>query len=242
MTDSEPPELDLQHDGPEISPEKLDLAERLVEAILFAAPGPVDPAELAPRLPETVPLDLVLARLEERYRSRGVRLMRLAGGWAFQTAPDLAAALAVERTETRKLSRAQVETLAVIAYHQPLTRPEIEEIRGVSLSRGVLDTLLDLGWVRPGRRRDAPGRPLTWITTRDFLLHFGLDSLADLPGVHELKALGLLDDREGAIADFARPDEEAELPDPTTDADQDIAVAEELGGDVTPFGDDDEER
>jgi len=184
----------------------------------------------------------VLERLEERYAARGVRLMRIAGGWAFQTAPDLAAALTVERTEQRKLTRAQIETLAVVAYHQPLTRPEIEEIRGVSLSKGVLDTLIEAGWVRPGRRRDAPGRPLTWVTTRDFLIHFGLDSVADLPGLHELKALGMLDARDDAIADFARRDDELDLPDPAASADPDLDAAEDMGGDVSPFEDDDDAR
>lgn len=223
-------ELSLQGGGPDIDPETLDLAERLAEAILFASPEPVTAEALAERLPKLVPPDVAIARLEERYRGRGVRLMRIAGGWTFQTAPDLAGALTIEREETRKLSRAQIETLAVLAYHQPITRPEIEEFRGVSLSKGVMDALLDLGWIRPGRRRDAPGRPLTWVTTRDFLLHFGLDSIQDLPGVEELKALGMLDDRDGAIADFAKRSEELDLPEPAADQDPDVAMAEDLGG------------
>ncbi len=216
-------------------PEKLDLAERIVEAVLFAAAEPVKADDLKARLPEAIDPELILQRLAERYRHRGVNLMRIAGGWAFQTAPDLAAALTVERTETRKLTRAQIETLSVIAYHQPLTRPEIEEIRGVSLSKGVLDTLLELGWVRPGKRRDAPGRPLTWVTTRTFLTHFGLDSIQDLPGLHELQALGLLDDRDG-IAEFAgfSGEEELDLPEPAAPIDADVVAAEDLGGDISP--------
>lgn len=223
---------------PAINPEKLELAERLVEAVLFAAAEPVTVEALAERLPDAVDPLIVLRRLEERYRNRGVRLMQIAGGWAFQTAPDLAPALTVTRAETRKLTRAQIETLAVIAYHQPLTRPEIEEIRGVSLSRGVLDTLLDLGWVRPGRRREAPGRPLTWVTTREFLMHFGLDGIADLPGVNELRALGLLDDRAGAIADMPQREEELDLPEPAAAIDPDIEAAESLGGVVSPDDED----
>lgn len=237
-----PGELPLADGGPDINPETMDLAERLVEAILFAAAEPVAADALKDRLPATVDPVQVLERLEERYAARGVRLMRIAGGWAFQTAPDLAAALTVERTEQRKLTRAQIETLAVVAYHQPLTRPEIEEIRGVSLSKGVLDTLIEAGWVRPGRRRDAPGRPLTWVTTRDFLIHFGLDSVADLPGLHELKALGMLDARDDAIADFARRDDELDLPDPAAATDPDLDAAEDMGGDVSPFEDDDDGR
>ena len=231
-------ELPLPEGGHALNPEKLDLAERIVEAILFASAEPVPADALQPRLPRGMDPLMVLARIEERYRHRGVRLMRIAGGWAFHTAPDLAPALTVERTETRKLTRAQIETLAVIAYHQPLTRPEIEEICGVSLSRGVLDTLMELGWVRPGKRREAPGRPLTWMTTRDFLLHFGLDSIRDLPGAHELQALGLLDDREGAIADFASREEELDLPEPAASSDPDIEAAESLGQNVSPFDED----
>lgn len=233
-------EPELPVGEPAIDPEKLDFAERVVEAVLFAAAEPVSPEDLQARLPDNIAAELALERLEERYRHRGVRLMRIAGGYAFQTAPDLAPALTVARSETRKLTRAQIETLAVIAYHQPLTRPEIEEIRGVSLSRGVLDTLMDLGWVRPGRRREAPGRPLTWVTTRDFLIHFGLDSVTDLPGLNELRALGMLDDRDGAIADLAgRRDEELDLPEPAAAIDPDLDAAAGLGETMEPDDDDD---
>ena len=234
MTDK----LELAADNPEIAPDVMERAERIVEAILFASPEPVDEAALQERLPDTVAPAFVLARLEQRYEHRGVKLMRIAGGWAFQTAPDLAPALSIEREETRKLSRAQIETLAVIAYHQPITRPEIEEMRGVSISRGVMDALMEFGWIRPGRRRDAPGRPLTWVTTREFLLHFGLDGVADLPGVAELRSLGMLDDRADGISDFTQREEELDLPDPAAAIDPDIDAAEDLGGDLSPLDED----
>lgn len=230
-------ELDLPTENPEVNPETMDLAERIAEAVLFAAPEPVTADALKERLPDAAPVQTVLERLGERYKSRGVQLMKIAGGWTFQTAPDLAGALTLERAEVRKLSRAQIETLAIIAYHQPITRPEIEEIRGVSLSSGVMDTLMELGWIRPGKRRDTPGRPLTWGTSREFLLHFGLDRVGDLPGVNELRALGLLDDRADSISDFTRRDEELELPEPAAAVDPDVEIAEDLGGDISPVED-----
>ena len=239
MTDDADDNLMLAVGDPQVDPEKLDLAERVVEAVLFAAPAPVPAKDLAERLPAGIEAAAILKRLQERYQNRGVHLMQIAGGWAFQTAPDLAAALTVEREETRKLTRAQIETLAVIAYHQPITRPEIEEIRGVSISRGVMDALIELGWIRPGRRREAPGRPLTWLTTQDFLLHFGLNAIAELPGLHELQALGMLDERGGAIADFARPTEELELPEPAASTDPDAEIAEDFGADLSPTDEDD---
>ena len=133
------------------------------------------------------------ADLAEHYAGRGVNLVRLAGGWAFRTAPDLALALRAERPVARKLSRAAVETLAVIAYHQPVTRAEIEAVRGVALGKGTIDMLMEAGWVHPKGRRQSPGRPLLWATTPGFLAHFGLDSLADLPAIDELRGAGLLD-------------------------------------------------
>jgi len=166
---------------------------RLVEALLFASAEPLDEAALIRHLDEGSDVRELLAELAESYAGRGVNLVRLAGGWAFRTAPDLAARLRIERRVTRKLSRAAVETLAVIAYHQPVTRAEIEEIRGVALGKGTIDTLMQAGWVRPKGRRAGPGRPLLWATTPDFLAHFGLDNLAELPGVDELRAAGLLD-------------------------------------------------
>jgi segregation and condensation protein B len=166
---------------------------RLLEALLFAAAEPIGEEALARHLDEAADVAALLRELAENYAGRGVNLMRLAGGWAFRTAPDLAASLRVERPVARKLSRAAVETLAVIAYHQPVTRAEIEQIRGVALGKGTIDTLMEAGWVRPKGRRAVPGRPLLWVTTPDFLVHFGLDSLNELPGLDELRAAGLLD-------------------------------------------------
>ena len=166
---------------------------RLVEALLFAAAGPIAEAALATRLGPEADLAALLGELAERYAGRGVNLVRLGGGWAFRTAPDLAEAMRPAPPVPRKLSRAAVETLAVVAYHQPVTRAEIEEIRGVGLARGTLGTLVAAGWVKPRGRRPSPGRPLLWVTTPGFLVHFGLDSLADLPAVDELRAAGLLD-------------------------------------------------
>ena len=166
---------------------------RLVEALLFAAGEPLTEEMLARRLGDGADPGGLLRELGEHYAGRGVNLVRLAGGWAFRTAPDLAPALRIERPVARRFSRAAVETLAVIAYHQPLTRAEIEEIRGVSLGKGTIDTLMEAGWVRPKGRRMTAGRPLLWTTTPGFLAHFGLDSLRDLPAIDELRAAGLLD-------------------------------------------------
>lgn len=166
---------------------------RWLEALLFAAPEPLSTDDLTARLGEDADIAGLLRELAETYAERGVNLVRVAGGWTFRTAPDLAANLKSERLVTRKLSRAAVETLAIIAYHQPVTRADIEAIRGVTLARGTLDRLLEAGWVRPAGRREAPGRPLTWVTSAAFLAHFGLNALDDLPGVDELRAAGLLD-------------------------------------------------
>jgi segregation and condensation protein B len=166
---------------------------RLLEALLFAAPEPLSEAELALRLGDDADVPALLGALAETYAERGINLVGVAGGWTFRTAPDLAPALRNERDVPRRLSRAAVETLAVIAYHQPVTRGEIEAIRGVGLARGTLDRLLESGWVQPKGRREAPGRPLNWVTTPQFLAHFGLDSLKELPGIEELRQSGLLD-------------------------------------------------
>ena len=166
---------------------------RLLEALLFAAPEPLSEAELALRLGDDADVPALLGALAETYAERGINLVGVAGGWTFRTAPDLASALRNERDVPRRLSRAAVETLAVIAYHQPVTRAEIEAIRGVGLARGTLDRLLESGWVQPKGRREAPGRPLNWVTTPQFLAHFGLDSLKELPGIEELRQSGLLD-------------------------------------------------
>lgn len=168
---------------------------RLLEAILFAATEPVDEAALRERLPEGCDLVALLERLAADYAGRGMNLTRVAGKWALRTAEDLAPHLTVETKVARRPSRAAVETLSIIAYHQPVTRSEVEEIRGVAMSRGTLDTLLEAGWIRPGGRRRTPGRPMTWGTSPAFLDHFGLNSLGDLPGIDELKAAGLLDTR-----------------------------------------------
>ena len=166
---------------------------RLLEALLFAASEPLDTASLSQRLPPGTDVAALLARLEDDYAGRGVNLVRVAGKWTLRTAGDLAADLRRHVDVTRKLSRAAVETLSIVAYHQPVTRAEIEETRGVGLSRGTLDILLEAGWIRPKGRRKTPGRPVTWVTTESFLTDFSLDTLADLPGVDELRAAGLLD-------------------------------------------------
>src|SRR3954447_22609318 len=176
---------------------------RLLEALLFAAPAPLSEAELAERIGLEADVPGLLQELSANYAERGVHVVRLAGGWTFRTAPELASFLVSERPVSRKLSRAAVETLAIIAYHQPVTRAEIEAIRGVALARGTLDRLLEIGWVRPRGRREAPGRPLTWATTPAFLAHFGLDSLKDLPGIDELRAAGLLDIGPASLGEAA---------------------------------------
>ena len=169
--------------------------ERMVEAILFARPEPVTLAELQARLPHGCDPAEALVHLKKRYEGRGVTLVKVGDAWAFRTAPDLGFLMARETVETRKLSRAAIETLAIIAYHQPVTRAEIEEIRGVAVSRGTVDQLLELDWIRLGRRRMSPGRPVTFVVTEGFLDHFGLESARDLPGLKELRAAGLLDNR-----------------------------------------------
>jgi len=177
---------------------------RIVEALLFAASEPLTAKHLAERLPAGVKVSALLDELREHFRGRGVELRRIGEGWAFRTAPDLAALLRVDRDEPRKLTRAALETLAIVAYHQPVTRAEIEDIRGVAVSKGTLDMLMEAGWVRPRGRRMTPGRPLTWGTSAGFLDHFGLDSLSDLPGVEDLRAAGLLDARPAIAAYGAR--------------------------------------
>jgi segregation and condensation protein B len=168
---------------------------RLLEALLFASAEPLDEATLGARLGEGSDPRGLLADLAGHYAGRGVVLVRMDRRWAFRTAPDLAPRLRLQEDVQRKLSRAAIETLAIIAYHQPVTRGEIESIRGVATSKGTLDLLMENNWIKPGRRREAPGRPLTWITTDHFLDHFGLNSLRDLPGVEDLRAAGLLDAR-----------------------------------------------
>lgn len=168
---------------------------RILEAYLFASAEPLSTSMLAQQLPEGANVLEALYALKALYAERGVNLVESDGTWSFRTAPDLAAQLKITRQPRRKLPRAAAEVLAIIAYHQPVTRGEIESIRGVETSKGTLDILLELGWVRPGKRRETPGRPLTWNTTTEFLSHFNLETLADLPGTEDLKAAGLLDAR-----------------------------------------------
>ncbi|MEM6972444.1 MAG: SMC-Scp complex subunit ScpB [Pseudomonadota bacterium] len=185
--------------------------ERLVEAILFASAEPMSPRDIAGRLPEghddLSAITTALASLETRYCDRGVRLVRAGPAYAFRTATDLAGVLSTPRSEEKPMSRAGIETLAIIAYHQPVTRTEIEEVRGVGVSKGTLDFLLELGWVRLGPRRETPGRPATFVTTTAFLDHFGLSSARDLPGLKELRAAGLLDHEPPMQSEDGAPDD-----------------------------------
>ena len=178
--------------------EQVERAEelRILEALLFAAEEPLDEKTLAARLPAGVDVRALLSQLQHEYASRGVNLVRIAGKWTLRTASDLAWLLTRESQVPRKLSRAAIETLSIVAYHQPVTRAEIEDIRGVTTSKGTLDVLLETGWIRLRGRRKAPGRPVTYGTTEAFLSHFGLDALADLPGLDELKGAGLI---EGSV-------------------------------------------
>ena len=169
--------------------------ERMVEAILFASADPVTIKELNDRMPHGCNAAEALSYLRKRYEGRGVRVVKIGEAWAFRTAGDLSFLMQKETVETRKLSRAAIETLAIIAYHQPVTRAEIEEIRGVSVSRGTIDQLLEMEWIRFGRRKMTPGRPVTFVVTQSFLDHFGLESARDLPGVKELRSAGLLESR-----------------------------------------------
>jgi len=166
---------------------------RAVEATLFAASEPMTVSEIAAYVGIDADVKGALSDLAMRYEGRGINLVERGGRWLFQTAPDLAHILRREREEARKLSRAGIETLAIIAYHEPVSRAEIEAIRGVQISKGTLDVLMEAGWIRPAGRRDVPGRPLTYATTPGFLAHFGLESRRDLPGIEDLKAAGLLD-------------------------------------------------
>jgi segregation and condensation protein B len=186
-----------------------DQAVRAVEAALFAAEAPMSAQEIA-----TVVGDFdvreAIGRLQQDYAGRGIELVERGGRWHFQTAPDLAHILRREREEPRKLSRAGVETLAIIAYHEPVSRAEIEAIRGVQISKGTLDVLMEAGWVRPAGRREVPGRPLTYATTASFLSHFGLASRRDLPGIDDLKAAGLLDPIDASLSQLEVEKEDVE--------------------------------
>ncbi len=193
--DATPTEAPLEAEQSLFAAPPLAEQERMIEAILFASAEPVTLRELDARLPHGADPAEALVLLRRRYEGRGVRLVKVGDAWAFRTAPDLGHLLHKETVETRKLSRAAIETLAIIAYHQPCTRAEIEEIRGVAVSRGTVDQLIELEWIRFGRRRMTPGRPVTFVVTENFLDHFGLESARDLPGLKELRAAGLLDNR-----------------------------------------------
>jgi segregation and condensation protein B len=210
---------------------KQDRAEelRILEALLFAAEAPLDEKALAARLPAGTDVRAVLTQLQQDYAPRGVNLVRVGGKWTLRTANDLAWLLTHESVVTRKLSRAAIETLAIVAYHQPVTRAEVEDIRGVSTSKGTLDVLLETGWIRLRGRRKAPGRPVTYGTNEAFLSHFGLDALTDLPGLDELKGAGLID---GAVpADFAVP---VPSDDPTLRDDEEPLGPEDLDLGLAP--------
>lgn len=226
---------------------------RLLEALLFASAAPRSAADLARHLPEGADVEDLLGELQQLYANRGVTLRRVGDGWAFRTSEDLAGKLRIERQVTRKLSRAAVETLAIIAYHQPITRAEVEEIRGVSLNKGTLDVLLEADWIRPRGRRQTPGRPVTWGTTQGFLDHFGLSSVKDLPGVEELKAAGLIDQRPALTALSARGlltevGQGEDTDDPASDSEEEASEADEqekldpdFGEDLVPETSDEDE-
>ncbi|NKB44055.1 MAG: SMC-Scp complex subunit ScpB [Alphaproteobacteria bacterium] len=230
---SESSVVELVADNDEADAVAIEEDLRLVEALLFASASAVTEKVIAERLGEGVDIPSLLGRLKELYKGRGVELTRAGNRWFFRTAPDLGDRLKLEKMVPRKLSRAGTETLAIIAYHQPVTRAEIEEIRGVVISRGTIDILLEEGWIKPRGRRHTPGRPMTWGTSDAFLDHFGLESLNDLPGIEELKAAGLLDSRQGLAAYNARAeqgetllfdtDESDEALDPLEDGDEPTA-------------------
>ena len=191
MSDTQTPEIeDSLFEAPPIAEQ-----ERMVEAVLFASADPVTIAELNARMPHGCDAGEALVHLQKRYEGRGVHVIKTGSAYAMRTAGDLSFLMQKETVETRKLSRAAIETLAIIAYHQPVTRAEIEEIRGVSVSRGTVDQLLEMEWIRFGRRKMTPGRPVTFVVTPDFLDQFGLESARDLPGLKELRSAGLLENR-----------------------------------------------
>ena len=223
--------------GTIVDPRRLHEAARIAEALVFASVGPVPTAYIAERLPRGVDVLHVMRELKALYAGRGVNLIQMDDAFAFRTAPDLSFVIRTDETEVRKLSRAALEVLSIIAYHQPVTRAEIEDLRGVQTSKGTLDVLMEAGWVRFRGRRRSPGRPVTFGTTRDFLDHFGLEDLRDLPGLEELKGAGLLSGRIPSNFQVPMPlgeDELAEDEDPITQFD-----LEELGL-LTPGGKEDE--
>lgn len=215
------------------SPEDLREQLRMVEAILFASAEPVAEKILSERLPEDADLKALMNELQQAYSTRGINVVKIGGNWAFRTADDLSFILQKEAYETKKLSRAALEVLAIIAYHQPVTRAEIEEIRGVATSKGTLDVLMETGWVKMRGRRKTPGRPVTYGTTDHFLDHFGLEELRDLPGLDELKGAGLLQSQLPANFNVPMPHDSDELTEDEEAFTQDDI--EELGI-LTPLG------
>jgi segregation and condensation protein B len=206
---------------------------RLMEALLFAAGEPLDEKALAKRLPQDVDVKATLRKLQTEYAPRGVNLLHIGNKWVFRTANDLAWLLTHESVQPKKLSRAAMETLAIIAYHQPVTRAEIEDIRGVTAAKGTIDVLLETGWIRPRGRRKAPGRPLTYGTNEHFLSHFGLEALTDLPGLDELKGAGLFDGALPAGFDVPMPSDDPALrddEDPLEPGDLDLGLAPRIEG------------
>ncbi len=218
--------------APQARPDEL----RILEALLFASKEPLDEKTLAERLPEGVELGQTLAMLRDEYAPRGVNLVKVNGKWMFRTANDLAWLLTREAVQPRKLSRAAIETLAVIAYHQPVTRAEIEDIRGVTISKGTIDVLLETAWIRPRGRRKVPGRPITYGTTEAFITHFGLEQLSDLPGLEELKGSGMLEGHMPPNFSVPVPNDDPTLredEDPLEPGDLDLGLAPRVESDET---------
>ncbi len=220
--------VEVEDHDPELSTQARPEELRLLEALLFASTEPLDTAALAKRMPDGVDVKAALLQLQADYAMRGVNLVRVASKWSFRTAGDLAWLMTRESTETRRLSRAAIEMLAIIAYHQPVTRAEIEDIRGVITSKGTLDVLLETGWIKPRGRRKTPGRPLTFGTTEAFLSQFSLEALGDLPGLEELKGTGLLDSRLPGGFSVPTPSDDPALredEDPLEDGELDLSVS-----------------
>jgi segregation and condensation protein B len=215
-----------------ISPEERRQGLRQAEALLFASADPISAEDLAGRLPQGADVAGILRELQQTYATRGVNLVQVAGKWMFRTAGDLSFLLSREAVEQKKLSRAALETLAIIGYHQPVTRAEIEDIRGVATNRGTLDLLLETGWVRMRGRRKAPGRPVTYGTTEAFLLHFGLDTIGDLPGIEELKGAGLLDSRVPADFFIPEPNDGVELTEDEDPLEDEAGIPPEADRDI----------
>jgi len=235
---TEPHDDQLENEPETLTPEADDRrsteAERIAEALVFASAQPVSEAFIADRVAKDVDVAAVMRKLKADYAMRGVNLVQIDGAWAFRTAADLSFVIRRDESEVRKLSRAALEVLAIIAYHQPVTRAEIEDIRGVQTSKGTLDVLMESGWVRFRGRRRTPGRPVTLGTTRDFLDHFGLEELRDLPGIEELKGAGLLSGRIPANFNIPSPlmsDELTEDEDPITQMDlEELGLLSPTGG------------